>query len=322
MTVSLWRIIQKDNFTLLNPLISFLELEEKKAVHLINRPAFPLNLPRRLAEKIAKNSLDDPILKQFVPLAEETQKREEFSLDPVHDQEFRKEKKLLKKYEGRALLISTSACAMHCRYCFRQHFDYETEAGFEKELEYLRQDPTINEVILSGGDPLSLGNDRLKQLIDTLETIPHLKILRFHSRFPIGIPERIDEGFLKILASTRLQVIFVVHCNHAQELDEEILSSLKKIRYLGIPILNQSVLLKGINDSFDVLKALCTLLIENGMIPYYLHQLDQVAGAGHFEVSPATGIALIEQLRASLPGFAVPRYVKEIANEKNKTLFL
>lgn len=322
MSASLWRTIQKNNFTLLKPLISFLELEEKKAAHLINRPAFPLNLPRRLAEKIAKNSLDDPIFKQFVPLALETKKRKAFSLDPVHDQEFRKEKKLLKKYAGRALLISTGACAMHCRYCFRQHFDYETEAGFEKELEYLRQDPSINEVILSGGDPLSLGNDRLKQLVDALETIPHLKILRFHTRFPIGIPERIDEGFLKILASTRFQVIFVIHCNHLQELDDEILSSLKKIRLLGIPILNQSVLLKGINDSFEVLKGLCTLLIENGMIPYYLHQLDQVDGAGHFEVAPSIGMALIEKLRASLPGFAVPRYVKELANEKNKTLLL
>lgn len=304
----------------MKPLISFLELEEKKASQLLRRPAFSLNLPRRLAEKIEKNSLEDPIFKQFVPLVQETKSNKTFSLDPVQDESFRKEKKLLKKYAGRALIITTGACAMHCRYCFRQHFDYETEIGFEKELKYLREDSSINEVILSGGDPLSLGNDRLQQLVAALEEIPHLKLLRFHTRFPIGIPERIDEGFLKILATTRFQVIVVIHCNHPQELDEEILSSLKKIRLLGIPILNQSVLLKGVNDRFETLKALSTRLIENGIIPYYLHQLDQVEGASHFEVSPKRGLALIEELRASLPGFAVPRYVKEIANEKSKII--
>ncbi|HSX03835.1 MAG TPA: KamA family radical SAM protein [Rhabdochlamydiaceae bacterium] len=318
MKTPIWKQIQRQNFTNWKELFSFLEIKDEKEFHL--KPNFPLNLPRRLAEKIRKNTIEDPILRQFVPLKEERIVSPDFRSDPVCDQEFRKEKKLLHKYQGRALLLSTSACAMHCRFCFRQNFPYETQQkGFEKELQAIAGDPSLIEIILSGGDPLSLSNKELAELILDLSSIPHLKILRFHTRFPIGIPERIDPEFLAILASCRLQIFFVVHVNHPLELDEEVLLALKPIKQLGIPLLTSSVLLKGVNDTVPVLKALFEKLIEQGIMPYYLNQLDQVQGGKHFEVDEAKGLELIAELKKQLPGYAVPKYVKEIAHERQKT---
>lgn len=318
MKIPIWKQIQKQNFTNWKELFSFLEIRDETPFHLKTR--FPLNLPRRLAEKIKKNTLEDPILRQFVPLADEKIVSKKFNSDPVCDQEFRKEKKLLQKYNGRALLLCTSACAMHCRFCFRQNFPYETEQkGFEKELQAIAEDPSLMEIILSGGDPLSLNNRELSQLITDLSAIPHLKILRFHTRFPIGIPERIDPEFLAILASCRLQVFFVVHVNHPVELDEEVLSALKPIKQLGIPILTQTVLLNGVNNTVEILKSLFEKCAENGIIPYYLHQLDQIQGGMHFEVAEQKGLELIARLKEQLPGYAVPKYVKEVAREKHKS---
>ncbi|HSX12240.1 MAG TPA: KamA family radical SAM protein [Rhabdochlamydiaceae bacterium] len=318
MSTPLWKQIQKQNFTSFRDLFSFLEIKDEKPFHL--KPKFPLNVPRRLAEKIRKNSLDDPILRQFVPLEEETALSSQFKADPVCDQEFRKEKKLLHKYRGRALLLCTSACAMHCRFCFRQNFPYETEQkGFEKELQIIAEDPSLTEIILSGGDPLSLSNKELAQLFSDLSKIPHLKIVRFHTRFPIGIPERIDPEFLTILKQCSLQIFFVVHVNHYLELDNDVLLALKSIRQLGIPLLTQTVLLQGVNDTVCVLKALFEKLIENGIVPYYLHQLDQVQGGMHFEVEQSKGVALMMQLKELLPGYALPKYVKEEAHKKHKS---
>lgn len=320
MDIPIWKQIQKQNFTAWKELFTFLEIKEEQHVHFHLQTRFPLNIPRRLAEKITKNSLEDPILKQFVPLSEEKIAQPGFKQDPVCDLSFRKEKKLLHKYHGRALLICTSACAMHCRFCFRQNFPYETkEKGFEKELQAIADDTSIKEIILSGGDPLSLSNRELSQLIDQLSSIPHLKILRFHSRFPIGIPERIDQEFIDILARCPLQIYFVIHINHAKELDAEVAHALKQIKNIGIPLLSQSVLLKGVNDDLEILKALTQTLIENGIIPYYLHQLDQIQSGAHFEVDEKKGIELVEQLRKELPGYAVPRYVKEVPHMQNKT---
>lgn len=318
MEVPVWKKIQKQNFTNWKELFSFLEIRDEQPFHL--KAQFPLNLPRRLAEKIQKNTLEDPILRQFVPLSEEKIISSAFNADPVSDKQFRKEKKLLQKYNGRALLLCTSACAMHCRFCFRQNFPYETEAkGFEQELQAIKEDPTLFEIILSGGDPLSLSNRELSKLLSSLSSIHHLKILRFHTRFPIGIPERIDPELLSILGQCRLQLFFVVHVNHALELDEAVLAALKPIKRLGIPILSQTVLLKGVNDSVEVLKNLFKKLVENGLTPYYLHQLDQIQGGMHFEVNEQTGLELIDQLKEVLPGYAVPKYVKEIAGQKSKS---
>jgi EF-P beta-lysylation protein EpmB len=317
-----WRAIQRQNFIHWEPLADFLELTLEQRDVLLKQPQFSLNLPLRLAKKITKSTLEDPILKQFLPTKSEMTPTVGFSSDPIGDNLSRKSSKLLHKYDGRALLVCTSACAMHCRFCFRQKFDYETQSGFEEELALIAADNTLHEIILSGGDPLSLSNQTLKSLLDRLTSIPHVKRIRFHSRFPIGIPERIDDGLISILASLKQSVWFVVHVNHASELDYDILERLAELRKQGILVLNQCVLLKGINDNIDALKTLCEMLVDNGIFPYYLHQLDKVVGAAHFEVEEAIGVQLIRQLAEQLPGYAVPKYVREISGEPSKTSLL
>ena len=321
--IPLWKQILRNNFTHLEKLANFLELNNLQREKLLEKSNFPLNLPLRLAQKIEKGTLEDPILKQFLPTQAETQISSCFNTDPVQDQLYRKGSKLLHKYEGRVLLVCTSACAMHCRYCFRQNFNYEiAKKGFEQELELIRQDPSIHEVILSGGDPLSLSNEILKELLKELSSIKQIRRIRFHTRFPIGIPERIDHEFLAILQSLPCQVWFVVHVNHPKELDEEVLASLQMLQRLAIPVLNQSVLLRGVNDDKETLKQLCELFANHGILPYYIHQLDRVQGAEHFEVPEQEGLMLIEEITKQLPGYAVPKYVKEIPGKSNKTSIL
>ena len=318
-----WRQIQRTNFTSCEELIGYLELDENNRKLVLQASPFILNLPRRLAAKIQKNTLSEPIFRQFVPLQEEKIHTLGFISDPVGDNLAQCTPKLLQKYEGRALLMPTSACAMHCRYCFRKNYPYETaDKNFESELEALRQDETIQEIILSGGDPLSLSNESLDQLLSKLQEIPHIKRIRFHSRFPIGIPERIDEGFLELLKKFTFQFWFIVHVNHPVELDEDVLKALSHIRELGIPVLNQAVLLKGVNDEEAILEALFRKLANHGIFAYYLHQLDKVQGSAHFEVSKERGLELIRHLEQSLPGYAVPKYVQEIQGEPSKTAIL
>ena len=315
-----WRHIQKDNFKSLTKLINFLELDSTKRSKIAQKSTFPINVPKRIANKIAKNSLTDPIFLQFIPLAKENDLTQGFCKDPVSDTLFQQSARLLHKYPGRALLLCTSACAMHCRFCFRQNYPYEkTKSLFTKELNTIAKDSSIYEIILSGGDPLSLSDEALFSLVKSLETISHLKLLRFHTRFLIGIPERVTKTFLSILKQTGLQTIFVIHINHIKELDSDIITALKKIKDLGIPVLSQTVLLKGVNDTVEALRSLFLKLVQEGMIPYYLHQLDQLQGGAHFKVDPFKGIELIKELRNTLPGYAVPTFVKEIPFEKSKT---
>ncbi len=321
MSILLWRQIQRENFTDWKKLLTYLELDLTAAESIVLQSSkFPLNIPKRLAQKIDRGNWEDPILCQFLPTLKEQEPSPLFVLNPIGDEESRKTSKLLHKYHGRALLVCTSACAMHCRFCFRQHFPYETEVKpFDKELEEIAKDPSLNEIILSGGDPLSMSNAQLERLFNDLGAISHLKKIRFHTRFPMGIPERIDEEFLQILKSCPKQVIFIVHCNHPKEFDADVFQSLKKVQKLGIPILTQSVLLKGINDDVATLQELFSLLVDNGILPYYLHQLDRVQGAAHFEVSEAKGLELMQQVATLLPGYALPKYVREIAGEPMKT---
>jgi lysine 2,3-aminomutase len=314
----LWRKILRQNFTNVQELASFLDIS-----HLVDElhlePEFILNLPRRLAAKIEKGSLTDPLFLQFVPLQKETRIHPDFSEDPVADSQFVKVGSLLQKYQARVLLVTTSACAMHCRYCFRKNFGYETkEKNFTQELDLIRNDPSLEEVILSGGDPLSLSDAKLQSLLEEIERIPHIKRIRFHTRFPMGIPERIDTSFLALLENLKKQCLFVIHANHPREFDEDIWLALKKIQRLGIPLLCQTVLLKGINDSVQTQQALFSLLTNHGVLPYYLHQLDQVQGASHFEVSKEEGLQIIQSLQALLPGYAIPKYVKEVPGKEGK----
>lgn len=319
-TAPLWRRIQRQNFTRMDALADFLELSPAQRALLWDKPRFPLNLPLRLARKIVKKTLNDPILRQFVPLCEETSSPAHFLADPVGDKASRKCSKFLHKYHGRALLLATSACAMHCRYCFRQQFPYDTSPPlFTSEIAAIQADSSLEEIILSGGDPLSLSNEALRSLFSSLALAKHLKRIRFHTRFPLGIPERIDEEFLTLLASHPCQIFFVIHCNHPEELDPDVLSALQSIGNLGIPLLNQSVLLKGVNDDEETLLTLCKTLIDAGILPYYLHLLDRVEGSAHFEVSEKRGIELIAYLQKHLSGYGVPRLVKEEAGKPSKT---
>lgn len=314
-----WRSILRKNFTRIDLLADFLELDGEQRLRLAHRPEFPLHVPLRLAQKMAKGTLDDPLVKQFLPTIDELEIKSGFVRDPVCDASFQHGKKLLHKYEGRVLLVCTSACAMHCRYCFRQNFDYDPSKSFEEELAQIEQDLSIHEVILSGGDPLSLSDEILSQLFGRLARLPHIRRIRFHTRFPIGIPERIDDDFLNLIAAIPQQVYFVIHCNHPRELDQEILDRLKALQKLGCVLLNQAVLLKGVNDDASILHQLSEQLANHGIIFYYLHQLDQVQGSAHFKVDESDGRMLIEDLTKRLSGYAVPKFVREVAGEPSKT---
>lgn len=317
MSPPLWRQIQRQNFTRLDALADFLELTPEQRSHLLPKSKFPLNLPLRLAQKIEKGALNDPIFKQFVPHCDETISTPGFCSDPLHDQSYRQQPNLLSKYSGRSLLIASNACAMHCRYCFRKNFPYEsTENLFSDELAALANDPTISEIVLSGGDPLSLSNESLSRLFQRLAKIPHLRRIRIHSRFPIGIPERIDEELLELFHRQPQQIIFVIHVNHPRELDSDIL---KALRSISIPVLSQSVLLHGVNDDESTLLSLYESLIDAGIIPYYLHLFDKIDGCAHFEVSAERGRQLIQFLQSRLPGYGVPRFVQEVPGKPCKT---
>ncbi len=315
-----WKDILRTNFTHWEKLADYLQLNEEQRKQIIVQKHFPLNLPMRLASKIEKQTLDDPILKQFLPTSAELKTTKGYITDPVGDQASRCGAKLLHKYQGRVLLVTTSACAMHCRYCFRQNFDYDVaDKTYAEELEKIATDPTIFEVILSGGDPLSLPHRILNPLIEKIAAIKHIKRIRFHTRFPIGIPERINDEFLNLIENLTPQVWFVIHSNHPRELDNDIFAHLQKLRKLGVNVLNQTVLLKGVNDNADTLTELFLSLADHGIMPYYLHQLDRVQGAAHFEVPEEEGRQLIKEIQKRLPGYAVPKYVREIAGEPNKT---
>lgn len=317
---SAWKRILRLNFTRWEKLAEFLQLTTSQKEQILQRPNFPLNLPLRLAEKIEKGTLNDPILKQFLPTVDELKNHSGYLNDPVGDQDSRKAPKLLHKYHGRALMLPTSACAMHCRYCFRQNFDYETQdRSFEQDLELISKDSTLHEIILSGGDPLSLSDEVLENLLITLNDMPHIRRIRFHTRFPIGIPERIDDSFLAILSNVRAQIWFVIHANHPRELDTEVIERLQTLKSVGATLLNQNVLLKDVNDNVQTLLHLYEQLVDAGILPYYLHQLDRVKGSAHFEVPEEKGLQLIEELSKLLPGYAVPKYVREIAGEPCKT---
>lgn len=284
---------------------------------------FPMRVPRGFAQRMRQGDPDDPLLRQVLPVLEEDQLLPGFSFDAVGDAAARGAQGLLHKYQGRALLIATGSCAVHCRYCFRRHFPYREETAssdrWAQALRYLQADTSITEVLLSGGDPLSLGTARLAELSSQLQQVPHLRRLRLHTRLPIVLPERVDEEFIGWIGGLPWPVSVVVHANHGNEIDRSVAQALRRLRQAGAVVLNQSVLLRGVNDDADVLAELSERLFDAGALPYYLHQLDRVAGAAHFEVSDSRARALHAALRARLPGYLVPRLVREIAGATGKT---
>ena len=283
---------------------------------------FPLLVPRGYVALMAKGDPHDPLLQQVLPLGRELETKPGFSADPVGDQTSSASPGVLHKYEGRVLLLATGGCAINCRYCFRRHYPYQRSGAghWQEALAHTAADETIKEVILSGGDPLLLDDGRLAQLAARLAAIPHVQRLRIHSRLPVVLPERVDAARIDWRGGTRLQPVVVMHVNHPNEIGAEGAAAIGRLRAAGIPLFNQSVLLRGVNDDADVLCHLSEVLFDLGAIPYYLHLLDRVAGAAHFEVPGAEADELFDAMRRRLPGYLVPRLVREAAGEPYKLL--
>jgi EF-P beta-lysylation protein EpmB len=286
---------------------------------------FPLRVPHSYIARMRHGDPDDPLLRQVLASSAERLPVPGFVTDPLQEQAAREVPGLLHKYQGRALLVTTGACAVHCRYCFRRHYDYGADlddaAGvrWAAALERVAQDKSLEEVILSGGDPLSLGNARLALLLQRLRDVPHVRRIRIHTRTAVVLPSRVDSGLLAALAPLRSRLTIVIHANHAAELDEPTAGALRQLGEHCNALLNQSVLLAGINDDAATLTALSTRLFEAGVLPYYLHQLDPVAGAAHYAVSDAHALALHTALAAALPGYLLPRLVRELPGASGKT---
>ncbi|TWU20224.1 L-lysine 2,3-aminomutase [Novipirellula galeiformis] len=288
-----------------------------------NLESFPTFVPLEFLQRMTPGDLADPLLRQVLPVSEELASVPDFVADPVGDLDALAAGGLIHKYEGRALLIVSGACGVHCRYCFRREFPY-SEAGSRREnwdpaIQYIQSHRDIEEVILSGGDPLTLTDAPLFDLIDRLDAIDHVRRIRFHTRMPIVIPQRVTPAICKRLQKTRATVWFVVHANHANELDSAVMDRLEMLVDAGIPVLNQAVLLRGVNDDEQTLVDLFMKLVNHRVQPYYLHQLDRVRGTQHFEVPVERGLELIANIRTRLPGYAVPTYVTEQAGQPAKT---
>ncbi len=282
---------------------------------------FPLRVPRYFVGLMRHADPKDPLLAQVLPLAVEQDEVKGYRTDPVGDIAAVRRPGMLQKYHGRALLITTGACAVHCRYCFRRHFPYGGQSALRQWREALaavRDLPDVGELILSGGDPLSLSDGLLGQLIEEAEQIPQLRRLRIHTRLPVVIPSRVTRRLTQMLSEGRLRTVMVIHANHPNEVTPELHRAMQELTASGAQLLNQSVLLKSVNDSADTLVTLSESLFEIGVLPYYLHLLDPVAGAAHFDVPLRHAERLLEELRVRLPGYLVPRLVREVSGKPYK----
>ncbi len=318
-----WQALWRDAIRDPRELLDLLGLPEL-ASRLSDQAAaqFPLRVPRGFAARMRPGDPADPLLRQVLPIDDEDRVVPGFGLDAVGDRDARGGTGIIHKYEGRALLVATGSCAVHCRYCFRRHFPYgeETAAAnqWREALDYLAGDPGVHEVLLSGGDPLSLATTKLAEFTRGLAALPQVRRLRLHTRLPVVLPERVDAELLAWLAGLPQQVVVVIHANHAREIDAPAARALADLRGAGATLLNQTVLLRGVNDDAAVLAELSERLFEAGVLPYYLHQLDRVAGTAHFEVPDDRARALHAGLAARLPGYLVPRLVREVAGAPAK----
>jgi EF-P beta-lysylation protein EpmB len=304
-------------------LLDRLELDANrlKNIQTVNQ-SFRLLVPEHYLAKMQKRNWADPLLQQVLPVDAELDKVAGFGNDPVGDLLSMQADGVLHKYQGRVLLVTTGACAIHCRYCFRRHFPYgeanPAKQQWQAALDYIQQDDSIHEVILSGGDPLVLADDKLQALCTRLAAIQHVKRLRIHTRLPVVLPARINADFLAWFSALPLQKIMVIHANHANEFCADVTNSLQALKQAGVLLFNQSVLLKGVNDSVKALSELSERLVESQVSPYYLHLLDKVQGAAHFDIPEEKAKQLMEELQGSLPGYMIPKLVKEVSGEHAK----
>jgi lysine-2,3-aminomutase-related protein len=323
VTASRWQLAWRQ--ALRDPLALLARLQLDPAALGVSAEAlaqFPMRVPEAFVSRMRVGDANDPLLRQVLPIDEEMRLVEGFSLDAVGDGPARKATGVIQKYRGRALLVTTGSCAVHCRYCFRRHFDYAAEnaarGNWHEAVTAIAADPDIDEVILSGGDPLSLATHKLAELTEALRAIPHLKRLRIHSRLPVVLPERVDDDLVRWLGSLPWPVAFVIHANHANEFDAAVDQAMARLRGAGVQLLNQAVLLRGVNDALPELIALSERSFAAGVLPYYLFQLDRVQGVAHFEVSDERALELHAGLMAHLSGYLVPKLVREIAGDTSK----
>ncbi len=319
-----WRQSLSDLITDPRELAEFLELDQRQdptGEQALRQ--FPLKVPRSFAARMEKGNWRDPLLRQVWPAAAEERAAPGFVADPLRECHYNPRPGLLHKYRGRALLIAAPHCAIHCRYCFRREFDYEGNTPGRRQwraaLDYIRDDASIVEVILSGGDPLALADRQLGWLIEAIAEIPHVGALRIHTRLPVVIPERVTAELLAMLARCRPRVVVVIHCNHGREIDSRVAAALGALHGNGSTLLNQTVLLKGVNDEASTLFSLSMRLFSENVLPYYLHLPDRVAGTSHFQVDLDSALAIMGELQASLPGYLVPRLVREEPGQPAKT---
>lgn len=311
-----WQHELADSIQHTDALLQQLELTyEQLPQALSSQQSFPLRVPKNFIMRMKKGDPNDPLLAQVLPIQAEHHIQPGYSNDPVGDIASLRGHGLLHKYHGRILLMITGACAIHCRYCFRRNFPYQEHAlrtgQWQSALDTIRNDKTISEVIFSGGDPLSLSTERLATLIADIEAIAHIKYLRIHSRLPIVLPSRINQPLLELLGNTRLKIILVTHSNHSNEINQNIQNKMALCQKAGITLLNQSVLLRGINDSCQALEQLSHRLFNSHILPYYLHMLDPAQGTAHFEVPEHQARQLHTELMIKLPGYLVPKLVRE-----------
>lgn len=317
-----WRTLWREAVTDANELLALVGLEHLASTLPANDAGFSLRVPQGFIARMRAGDARDPLLLQVLPQLAELEQVPGFVMDAVGDMAAREAHGVLHKYQGRALLIASGSCAVNCRYCFRRHFPYGDEmaaAGQWREaLGHIRQDTSINELILSGGDPLALATRKLEELSRGLAGLSHVTRLRIHTRLPVVLPERIDDSFVDWLKALPLQKVIVLHANHANEFDDSVDEACARLRGAGAVLLNQTVLLKGINDDADTLTALSERMFAAGVLPYYLHQLDRVQGAAHFEVADTKAQSLIELMRNRLPGYLVPKLVREVGGDPSK----
>lgn len=314
-----WQGHLRDSVKSTQELAELLDLSTQRLTW-ISKSDFPLFVPKTFIRRMEIGNPQDPLLRQIVPIEDESRVVDGFSVEPLNETKFSPSTGLIQKYYGRVLVITSSVCPVHCRYCFRRHFPYKDFQGdsLSRALDYVAADQSIQEVILSGGDPLSVRDSVLENFIQRLAQFEHVRILRFHTRFPIMIPQRITARLLECFAATSLNIVVVVHANHANEIDQDVETASVALLRSRVQILNQSVLLKGVNDSREALIDLSYRLTDAKISPYYLHLLDRVQGAAHFEVSEARAKALVGEMQQRLPGYLVPRLVREEPGQLSK----
>ena len=321
-----WQNCLKEMTTSIPKLLEQLQLNSQQ-VNLSEEACqtFPLRVPQGFISRMIKGDPNDPLLRQVLPFTDELEKKTGFIKDPLQEAEVNPVPGLLHKYHGRVLLTLAPSCAINCRYCFRRHFPYEENnpgsLGWDSALAYIADDTSIEEVIYSGGEPLMQSDHALLNLNQKISKIPHVKRIRIHTRMPVVIPERITESFIQAFTETRLQTVLVIHSNHANEIDTPVTEAMERLKTANILLLNQSVLLKGVNDSEGALADLSLKLFDAGVLPYYLHLLDKVEGAAHFDVNEVRAKELVRLIGNKLPGYLVPKLVKETSGLGSKQSF-